>query len=54
MNHALAETLFLAERAEHSIRNHEPFDFEGLWSLGHISGDSMICRGILGRHLRAA
>lgn len=52
--HALAETLFLAERAEHAIRNREPLDFEGVWSLGQLSGDSMICRGILGRHLRAA
>ncbi len=52
--HPLAEVLFLAERAEHAVRTREPLDFEGIWGLGQLPGDPLICRGILGRHLRSA
>ena len=54
LRHPLAETLFLAERAEHSVRTGERLDFEGLWSLGQLSGETTECRGILGRRVRAA
>ncbi len=54
MRHPLAETLFLAERAEHAARDRDAFDFDGVWSLGQLPGDSVSGRGMLGRHLRAA
>ena len=54
VRHPLAETLFLAERTEHSIRIGEPLNFEGLWSLGQLSGEPTLCRSILGRQLHAA
>jgi putative nucleotidyltransferase with HDIG domain len=54
LRHPLAETLFLAERAEHANRASEPFDFDGVWGLGQLPGDSVMTRGILGRHLQAA
>ncbi len=52
--HPLAETLFLAERAEHTARAGDVFDFDGVWSLGQLSGDTVSARGSLRRHLRAA
>lgn len=54
MRHPLAETLFLAERAEHASRDRDAFDFDGVWSLGQLPGDTVSGRGMLGRHLRAA
>ncbi len=54
MRHPLAETLFLAERAEHASRECDAFDFDGVWSLGQLPGDTVSGRGILGRRLRAA
>jgi len=54
LRHPLAETLFLAERAAQAILRREGFDFDGLWSLGQLSGETTISRGILGRQLRAA
>jgi len=54
LRHPMAETLFLAERADHAARAKERFDFDGVWGLGQLPGDSMIARGVLGRHLQAA
>jgi HD-like signal output (HDOD) protein len=50
----LAEVLFVAERADHARRTGADFDFAGLWSLGALTGDEQLVRGVLGRHVRAA
>ena len=52
--HPLAEVLYLAERADHARRTGLPFDFDGIWTLGELNADQHQCRGILGRHLKAA
>ncbi len=52
--HPLAEVLYLAERADHARRTGIPFDFDGIWTLGELNADQHQCRGILGRHLKAA
>jgi len=52
--HPLAEVLYLAERADHARRTGVPFDFDGIWTLGEINADQNLCRGVLGRHLKAA
>ncbi len=52
--HPLAEVLYLAERADHARRTGIPFDFDGIWTLGELHADQHQCRGILGRHLKAA
>ncbi len=52
--HPLAEALYLAERADHARRTGAPFDFDGVWTLGELSADQFVCRGILGKHLKAA
>ena len=54
LRHPLAETLFLAERAEHAARDRAVLDYEGLASLGQLPGDPMRFDDILGRHLHAA
>ncbi len=51
--HPLAETLYLAERADHARRTGQPFDFDGVWTLGEINADQVACRGILGKHVTA-
>ncbi len=51
--HPLAETLFLADRATLAKASGEPFDFDGIWGLGQLSGSPLVSRGILGRHVRA-
>jgi putative nucleotidyltransferase with HDIG domain len=53
LRHPLAETLFLAERADHAARESARFDFDGVWGLGQLPGDSQATRGILGRHLQS-
>jgi putative nucleotidyltransferase with HDIG domain len=53
LRHPLAETLFLAERAEHAAREKERFDFDGVWGLGQLPGDPLTARGVLGRHLQS-
>ncbi|MBL0173061.1 MAG: HDOD domain-containing protein [Gemmatimonadaceae bacterium] len=52
--HPLAETLFVAERAEHARRCRTAFDYDGIWSLGELTGEKSVCHGILGRQLRNA
>jgi len=52
--HPLAETLFVAERAEHAIRKNERLDFEGVWSLGQIWGDRSDAQAALFRRVKAA
>lgn len=52
--HPLAEVLYLAERADHARRTGIAFDFDGIWTLGEINADQQRCRGVLGRHLKAA
>lgn len=52
--HPLAETLFLAERAEQAAANGEPLDIEGVWRLGQLSADATIVISVLGRHQRSA
>ncbi len=54
LRHPLAETLFLAERAEHAARERADMDYEGLASLGQLPGDPMRFHDVLGRHLHAA
>lgn len=54
MRHPLAEVLCVAERADHARRVGVPLDLAGIWSLGELSGDEGLCRGILGRRVQAA
>jgi HD-like signal output (HDOD) protein len=54
LQHPLAEVLYLAEKTEHAKRTGEPVDFGGMWTLGALTADQIACRGVLGRHVRAA
>lgn len=52
--HPMAETLFLAERAEHASVDQQLLDLEGLWSLGQLGGDRKAVLNVLDGQLRAA
>jgi putative nucleotidyltransferase with HDIG domain len=52
--HPLAETIFVAERADHAIRLGERLDFEGIWNLGEIWGDRSDVQASLYRRVKAA
>ena len=54
LKHPLAETLFVAERADHAIRKNERLDFEGVWNLGQIWGDRSDVQAALFRKVKAA
>lgn len=54
LKHPLAETLFVAERAEHAMRKNERLDFEGIWNLGEIWGDQGDVKASLYRRVKAA
>ncbi|MEP6781975.1 MAG: HDOD domain-containing protein [Gemmatimonadaceae bacterium] len=54
LQHPLAETLFVAERAEHAIRKGAPLDFEGIWNLGQIWGKQADAQVALYRRVKAA
>ncbi|MEO7359899.1 MAG: HDOD domain-containing protein [Gemmatimonadaceae bacterium] len=54
LQHPLAETLFVAERADHAIRKDERLDFEGIWNLGQIWGDRSDAQAALYRRVKAA
>lgn len=54
LRHPLAETLFVAERADHAIRKNERLDFEGIWNLGQIWGDRSAAQAALYRRVKAA
>lgn len=54
LRHPLAETLFVAERAEHAIRKNTRLDFEGVWNLGQIWGDRSDVQAALFRRVKAA
>lgn len=54
LQHPLAETLFVAERADHAIRNNERLDFGGIWNLGAIWGDRSDVQAALYRRVKAA
>ena len=54
LRHPLAETLFVAERADHAIRKNERLDFEGVWNLGEVWGDRSDVQAVLFRRVKAA
>lgn len=54
LRHPLAEALFIAERADQANRKKERLDFEGVWSLGQISGDRKEIEAALFRKMKAA
>lgn len=54
LRHPLAETLFVAERADHAMRTNTRFDFEGVWNLGHIWGSRSDVETVLLRRMKVA
>lgn len=52
--HPLAETIFVSERADHAIRKRVCLDFEGIWSLGQLSGIHSQTQASLFRKVKAA
>lgn len=54
LQHPLAETLFVAERADHAMRTNTRFDFEGVWNLGNIWGSRSEVETVLSRRVKVA
>jgi len=52
--HPLAESLFLAERAEHAMRLRVPLDLDTVWNIGQLSFDATRTGGKLEPRVQAA